>query len=434
MTCQQALDYIHSIPWKNRRPGLERARELLSLMGNPQRRLRFVHVAGTNGKGSTAAMLSCILRCAGYTTGLNTSPYIHRFNERLQVDGRCIGDEELAELTEWIRPPAEGMREHPSEFELVTCIGFEYFVRRRCDIVVLEVGLGGRLDPTNVIDCPEAAVITAIGLDHTELLGNTVEAIAAEKAGIVKPGCRVVLSGQQDTVERTVREICQSAGAPLEVAKTECVAIRSMTPDGLRFDWRGAQNLQVPLVGLHQVQNVATVLQTVFVLRAQGWNIPDEAVRDGLAGTRWPGRFELLHQNPAFIVDGGHNPQGARAVAQTLTDLFPGKKITFLMGALADKDAAGIAAPVAGIAGRIFTVTPPTPRAMPAEELARLLATRFGLAATPCGDIAQGVRAALDAAGAGGVACAFGSLYQVAGVRDALLALSGGQAEKSSGQ
>jgi dihydrofolate synthase/folylpolyglutamate synthase len=423
MTYRQALEYIHSTPWKGGRAGLARTRELLCLMGRPQERLRFVHIAGTNGKGSTAAMLSSILRQAGYTTGLYTSPYIHRFNERMQVNGGCIPDEDLAALTEFVRPLADDMQEHPNEFELVTCLGLEYFCRLGCDIVVLEVGLGGRLDPTNVIDRPEAAVITAIGLDHTEVLGGSLEAIAAEKAGIVKPGGRVVLSGQQPPVEQTVREICQRVGAQLDVAQRDSVALRAMTPDGLRFDWLDRMDLSIPLVGEHQLQNVATVLQTVLTLRAQGWRIPDRAVRNGLAASRWPGRFEILRRNPMFIVDGGHNPQGAEALAQTLKSLFPQKRIVFLMGVLADKEAVALAAPIADMAAQVFTVTPQSPRALPAEQLARLLQARLGLAATPCGDIGQGVAAALESAGPDGVVCAFGSLYMVGSVCDAVVAL-----------
>ena len=209
MTVQEALTYIHSVCWKGSVPGLERTQELLERMGNPEKSLRFVHIAGTNGKGSTAAMTASILRQAGYTTGLYTSPYILRFHERMQVNGVEISDEELADVTEFVRPHAEAMADHPTEFELVSCIAFEYFKRKGCDIVVLEVGMGGELDSTNVIDTPEVAVITNIGLDHTEYLGDTLEKVASAKAGIIKAGGTAVLYRSTPSVEAVFENRCK---------------------------------------------------------------------------------------------------------------------------------------------------------------------------------------------------------------------------------
>ena len=413
----EALAYIHNVSWKGKRPTLDRARELLHRMGDPQKRLKFVHIAGTNGKGSTAAITASILEAAGLRTGLFTSPYLMRFHERMRVNGEEITDQELNEITAFVRPLAETMTDHPSEFDLVNCIGLEFFARRGCGIVVLEVGMGGRLDSTNVIDSPEAAVITAIGLDHTEYLGDTVEKIAAEKAGIIKAGSAAVLAAQQAPVTEVIRAHCDVLGVPLSVADpavlfTDC----RTTLDGERFCY-GGEELTLSLVGAHQRQNAAAAIETALTLRKRGWRIPSEAIRTGLRNARWAGRFEVLSRNPVFIVDGGHNPQGARTVAETLGTLFPGKKVSFLTGVLADKDGRGILVPVLPLAKRFYTVTPESPRALPAEELARELREEHGIEAFACPSIQEGVRRTLADADPGDVICAYGSLYQVGEIR-----------------
>ena len=219
MTGKEALAYIHNVPWQGTRLGLERTRELMEKLGHPEEKLRFIHIAGTNGKGSTAAMTASVLRAAGLRTGLYTSPYLQVFNERMSVDGEMISDEELGEITSMIRPLAEEMADPPTEFELITAVAMAYFLRRRCDIVVLEVGMGGRLDSTNVIPAPEAAVICNIGLDHVAELGDTVEKIAFEKAGIIKPGCDTVLYEPESAgVAAVVRRVCEERGAALHMA------------------------------------------------------------------------------------------------------------------------------------------------------------------------------------------------------------------------
>ena len=205
MNATEAIEYIHSVCWKGSIPGLGRTQELLAKMGNPEKDLKFVHIAGTNGKGSTAAMTASILQKAGYRTGLYTSPFIYRFHERMQVNGVEISDEDLAAVTEYVKPFAQSMAESPTEFELVCCIAFEYFKRQNCDIVVLEVGMGGAFDATNVIEAPEVAVITNIGLDHTEVLGDTVEKIAETKAGIFKEGGNAVIYRSTPSVEKSLR-------------------------------------------------------------------------------------------------------------------------------------------------------------------------------------------------------------------------------------
>ena len=417
MTYEEALSYIHSINWQWSKPGLSRTQELLKKLGNPEKGLKFIHIAGTNGKGSTAAMLSSILEEAGYTVGLYTSPYINRFNERMQVNHQCIGDEELAELTDFIRPYADSMADAPTEFELITAIAMEYFKRHCCHIVVLEVGLGGALDSTNVIDTPEVAVITAMGYDHTQVLGNTMTEIASAKAGIIKPHGDVVIYGQNSEAEAVFEQVAAQQHSALSRPDYDQLVPGDFSLEGQSFSYKAWKDLRIPLVGLYQLNNAAVVLTAVEVLRKKGWSISDEAVRKGLQNTRWPARFEVLHRNPVFIVDGGHNPHGIRATAESLQRIFPGEKFVFVTGVMADKDVEHILGLIVPLARRFYTVTPNNPRSMKADVLAQRIQA-MGAEAVPCETIPQAVQAAMDFAGKDGVACALGSLYMSGDVRD----------------
>ena len=424
MNVSEALSYIHSVCWKGSIPGLSRTRELLAKMGNPEKKLRFVHIAGTNGKGSTAAMLAAILRQAGYVTGLYTSPYIIKFHERMQVNGEMISDEELCAITEYIRPLAESMTESPTEFELVTCIAMEYFVRRGCQIVVMEVGMGGELDSTNVIAAPEASVICNIGLDHTEVLGDTLEKIASAKAGIIKPGCPAVIYRAAPSVEAVFEEKCRAVGSELHKADFDAIRLHTHDLTGQVFDFGRFQDLHLPLLGEHQLKNAAVVLTTADVLKARGWAITDENIRQGLATVRWPGRFELLRKDPLFIVDGGHNPQCIEALVQNIRQYLAGRPLTVLTGVLADKDYHCMYADVARqFAARFVTVTPPNPRALDAQALAEYL-RQFGKPVTACNSVDAGVREAIRQAGPDGVVLAYGSLYMVGDIEAAVLSVS----------
>lgn len=415
MDYQEALAYLDSVRWFGSKPGLERVRALLEKLGDPQKALKTVHIAGTNGKGSCAAMAASVLKAAGYRTGLYTSPYLFRFNERMQINGRPIEDETLAELVTELRPLVEGMEDHPTEFELMTATALLWFKRERCDIVVLEVGLGGRFDATNVVEAPEAAVIMNIGLDHTAVLGDTVEQIAFEKAGIVKPGCEVVLYQQQESVERVVRERCEALGATLHTADFARIVPEFDSLEGQVFSYKGAP-CAIPLLGSHQLRNAAVVLELVEVLRARGWKLEPEAVEHGLYAVSWPARFELVHEEPAFIVDGGHNPQCAETVAENLLRYFPAQKRVLLIGVLADKDYESLTAILDRAADAFVCVTPDSERALPAEVLGRSL-QRFGKAVTVCGTIPEGVSTAMEQAGRDGAVCAVGSLYMAGAVR-----------------
>ena len=415
MDYREALQYIDGVSSLGSRPGLERVAALLHRLGDPQEKLRFVHIAGTNGKGSCAAMTASVLRAAGYRTGLFTSPYLFRFNERMQINGEPIGDEELAALVTQIRPIADAMEDLPTEFELMTAVALLWYLRERCEIVVLEVGLGGRLDATNVIGAPEAAVIMNIGLDHTAVLGDTVEQIAAEKAGIVKPGCAVALYPQTPEAEAVVRERCEAVGASLRVADLTQLQGEFDSLEGQVFRYRGA-SYAIPLLGEHQLRNAAVVLEVAEILREKGWKLPHEAVEHGLYAVSWPARFELLRAEPPFVVDGGHNPQCAMTVAESLLRYFPDRRRVLLVGVLADKDYEGLFDILDVAADAYFCVTPASARALPADRLAAFL-SRYGKPVTVCPDIPAGVEAASAAAGEDGVACAVGSLYMAGAVR-----------------
>ena len=416
MTYEEALSYIHSICWKGSKLGLDRTRELLGKLNDPQKELKFIHIAGTNGKGSTAAMLSSILEEAGYRVGLYTSPFINRFNERMQVNHQPIPDEELAALTEYVRPHADAMADSPTEFELITALAMVWFARQKCDIVVLEVGMGGELDSTNIIDVPEAAVIAAMGLDHVKELGPTMADIARAKAGIIKEGGRVVSYGGNPEADEVIAAVCRARNASLCQPDFSAIVPGDFSLEGQTFSYKGWRGLRIPLVGAYQMNNAAVVLETVEVLRQRGWNISDEAVRQGLADTRWPARFEVLRRDPVFIVDGGHNPHGIRATAESLRRLFPGRKITFVTGVMADKDVEHILGLIVPLADQFFTVRPDNPRAMDAGELAARIEA-MGAKATACTSVRDGVDRAIQAEGPHGVACALGSLYMSGEVR-----------------
>jgi len=403
---------VHQKARTGQKPGLERIRRLLALLGDPQKELKFVHIAGTNGKGSTAAMLASVLEAAGLKTGLYTSPHLWDFRERFQVNGQPIPEEKLEEITARVLEQAED----ENEFELITAIGMVYFQQSACDIVVLETGLGGRLDPTNVIEKTEteAAVITRIGLEHTGILGDTLEKIAVEKAGIIKEGRPVVLYEQGYGIFSLFEYLCKFRRSGLWT--TENPAALSSGLEGQSFTYRGKGPYRIALLGEHQLQNAAVVLETVEVLRLRGWDIPEEAVVQGLSLARWPGRLELAEREPDLLLDGAHNPQCMEALARALEGLYPGRRMVFLTGVLADKDYPAMMDPLLPLAQEIFTLTPDSPRALPAGELAAHLKDR-GVRSAPCAGVEEGLRRARAAAGEGGAVCMCGSLYTIGEAR-----------------
>ncbi len=411
MNYTQALDYIHGINWTFCKPGLERTAALCERLGHPERALRFVHVAGTNGKGSFCSMTASVLQAAGYKTGLYTSPFIRAFNERMQINGENIADDELAEITAYVRPFADGMQDKPTEFELITVIAFEYFRRHNCDIVVLETGLGGRLDSTNIIKAPLLSVITGIALDHTAFLGDTVEAVAAEKAGIIKNGVPVLFGGEDEAAAAVIKDTAATRSAAFYCTDyTQLHNIRA-TLDGTRFDYKERTDVAIRLLGLYQPKNAAVVLDAVDILRANGLEIPDTAVYAGLNAAVWHARFEIVGRDPLIIFDGAHNPQGIEQAVKSVKHYFGDEKVYLLTAVLKDKDYTEIAAMLSEIADKAFTMTPDSPRALDAKDYAKVL-EGAGISSAAFDSIPAAYAAARDAAKADGkpLIC-LGSLY-----------------------
>ncbi|MBR5969231.1 MAG: bifunctional folylpolyglutamate synthase/dihydrofolate synthase [Lachnospiraceae bacterium] len=437
MTYPEALDYINAVRFSAWNLGLSRITVLMERLGNPQKQLKFVHVGGSNGKGSTCAMTERMLREAGYKTGLFPSPFIEDFRERIQVCGGMIPEDALCRITERVRAVADDMEDHPTHFELVTAIGLIYFAEVSCDIVVLEVGLGGEFDATNVIDPPEVAAFVHLGLEHTEYLGNTLTEIAKTKSGIIKQGSDVVSYENDTEVMRVFDEVCKEKQVPLHIARFSRLELTEATLSGQCFVLRvpaeedsedripsdcrvkDGTEFTLPLAGEYQLHNCVTALSIIEVLRKRGFDIPEDAVIRGIAEVSWPARFEVLSKEPLFILDGGHNPQCAEALAASVAQLVPGAEtegVTFLTGVLRDKDVPGIFDHLIPLAKEFFCLTPDSKRALPAEELAEYLSSR-GCKATACKKAEDGIRQSLAK---GLPVVAFGSLYLAGVIRRTL--------------
>ena len=480
MTPEEAISYIENYGWSTTRLGLSRTKALLDALGNPQRELKFIHVAGSNGKGSTCSMLAEIMKKAGYKTGLYISPYIEVFNERIQINGEYIPGERLAQITERVKTIADSMEDHPSQFELVTAIAIQYYYEEKCDIVILEVGMGGALDSTNAIDSPEVAVITNIGLEHTEYLGSTLEEIAYTKGGIIKEGCSCVCYDSAPEVINTISKICNEKEVAITIVDSSMIKPIHSDLDGQRFIYStGAKdfssyyysndnnlndndfdennsnknnsnknysnvnysddnylidnnsNETIPkeynlsLLGEHQIHNAAVVLETVNALRTRGWDIPNEAIQIALEEVKWPARFEVLSKNPVFILDGGHNPQCAEALVESIKEYLPNQRVIFLLGVLADKDYDSIIDMMMPFAEEFICVTPLSDRALPGRELSEFINNKGGKA-TWVETIKDGIITSYEAAERKDKAViAFGSLYLAGAVRAAFKSIIG---------
>lgn len=391
--------------------GLSRIQALMDKLGNPQDKLKFIHIAGTNGKGSIAAMLSSILSVSGYKTGLYTSPSLVEFNERIQCNGAMIPDNELTALIPLVRQAAfeltnEGF-ELPSEFEFVTALGFLWFNQQMCDIVVLEVGLGGRLDATNVIKSTEVAVIAAIDFDHTKELGDTLDKIAAEKAEIIKFGCDVVQYQQDEVVSRVIEAKCNNVNAILHNADFNKLKIVSTNIDGQLISYKDIKDVSIPLLGVHQPKNAAVVFEVIDVLKNKGYQIDDKKLRNGLKATTWHARLEVLQKKPLVILDGGHNPHGVKALAESLIQLLPEQKFTFVCGILQDKDSEKMLSYISPLAECIITLNVKNARALQSDKLAEV-ASRYCDKVFICNEISDAFDIAFKS---NNPICCFGSLY-----------------------
>ncbi len=420
MTYDEALEYIHGISWTFCKPGLERIGELCEKLGHPERDLKFIHVAGTNGKGSFCSMTDSVLRAAGYKVGLYTSPFIYRFNERMRVNGEDIPDNVLAEITEYVRPIAEAMRDKPTEFELITAIAFEYFKREGCDVVVLECGMGGRLDSTNIISNPYLSVITGISLDHTAFLGDTVKKIAKEKAGIIKDGAPVLFGGEDIEAKEVISAVAQSQKSDIYYPDYSKLKINSASLNGTVFDYKDLQNSTISLLGMYQPRNAALVIEAVKILRTRGLNISDEALYSGLKDAKWRARFEIIGNEPTVIFDGAHNPEGIAAAVSSIKQYFQNQKLVLVSGVLSDKDYKTIASSMSEVISHAYTITPDNPRALSAEEFASVL-SGYGITASSTTGISEALRLGKEKARELGTSlCCLGSLYTYVDVINAI--------------
>jgi len=396
MTYDEALEYIHGVNWTFCKPGLDRIRHLCFELGNPQDSLRFIHVAGTNGKGSFSSMLASILTECGLKTGLYTSPYILDFCERMQIDGKKIPKEALARITERVKPIADAMTDKPTEFELICAIAFLYFKEAKVDAVVLECGMGGRLDSTNVINTSLLSVITGISLDHTAFLGDTVEKIAHEKAGIIKPHTPVLFGGESKDALAVIEKAAASLGSPLYLSNYSALKTHSMTPRGADFDYKSHTGVHICLAGLYQPKNASLVLEAADILKKAIPEITEDGILRGLNKAKWPARFEIIHEEPLVIFDGAHNPEGIDAAVTSIEHYFDGKVIA-VSGVLKDKDYRAIAKRLSDVCSDVYTITPDSPRALPCEEYARVLEEN-GVRANPAKSVEKALKLGMDIA------------------------------------
>ena len=428
MNYQQALDYINSYTDYEKvgmlhDPAfydLRRVDELLAYLGNPHHKAGSVHITGTNGKGSVAAMVASALTACGYTTGLYTSPHLHTWRERIRVDGELISEEELARLVERLKPQVETVNQRATygkltTFEFLTALALAYFGQKGVKFQVLEVGMGGKFDATNVIT-PVVCIITPIDFDHMDVLGNSLAEIAAEKCGIIKPASTVVVSPQPDEAAEVIRETCRGCGAQLLTVGSE------VTWEGLGFDLtrqllqvqgrRGSYKLSIPLLGQHQLDNAATAVAALEVLADKGFNISREGITKGLGWVSWPGRFQILSRHPLLIVDGAHNIGAARQLKQSIEQYFDFDRAILVMGTSCDKDIASIISELFPLFDEVIVTRSRHPRAMAPAPLAAEFA-RHGVKAQVVEDVPSALSQALALAGEKDLVCVAGSLFVV---------------------
>ncbi len=418
MTYEEAIETVNSLLVFGGHLGLERISELEKRLGSPDKRLKFVHIAGTNGKGSTAALLANTLTSAGYKTGLFISPYVLEFRERFQIDGNMMPKDKLAEIVERLYPIVLEMREEDkviTEFEFVFAIALEWYAEQNCDIVVLETGLGGRFDATNMIDTPLVSVITSISFDHMQILGDTYSKIAFEKCGIIKPnGITVVYGEQYDGVTDVIGNAARDKDNELYIADINSVKKIRSSLDGSEFifkcDMCEEMSLTVPLIGDHQLKNSATALYTLMILRRCGFDIPYEAIKRGFATVKFPARLQLMRKNPIVLLDGAHNRGGAEALAKAVKDNLGGIKKLAIVGMLADKEVERALSELIPLFDEVIAVEPNSPRAMKADDLAKI-ASKYCTSVTAITDCKQAYDLALSHTDENGAIVIFGSLY-----------------------
>ena len=426
MNYQETVEYLNHLPVfqpskvksGEQIMGLDSIRVLLERLEHPERKLRCIHVGGTNGKGSTVAFLRRILLEAGYKVGSFQSPAIEHLREQIQLNQKDIPEEAFARAMTRIRREVEFMAENhlglPTMFEMIVTAALLYFLEEQTDFVILEVGLGGDIDATNVIPTPELAILTTISYDHMELLGNTLSEIARHKAGIIKEGGLVLTYPQEEEVMEVLIDKCRQVGATLITASLPEAAIR-YDLEGQEFDTERLKNIHIGLLGTYQIRNAAVAVKAVELLNRTlhgEMKISDDAIRAGLWKTEWPARFQLISKNPYIIVDGGHNMQGIEMLKDSLIRYFPNQKIRFVTGVLADKEYKKMMNVIMPISKRFYTITPENPRALEAKQLAEYLKS-IGGDAVSCDTLDEAMRRARKDTLQHEVICVFGSLYFV---------------------
>lgn len=420
MKIKRALRYLNQTYKLGRKLGLDNITQLLDQLGRPDKDLKLIHVAGTNGKGSTCAMIYSMLMEAGYSVGFYSSPHLVTYNERIMVDGELISDDDLAQTLTDVKKAIKAMTErgltHPTEFEVLTAVGLLYFKRRGCQFAVMEVGLGGRLDATNAILDPVVSVITPIGLDHTEFLGNTLTEIAGEKAGIFRTGVAAVIAPQQPEAKKAIVQAAKQKQTPLIHVEVPKNTIQTSDLSGSSFVWHD-KTYQLKLIGRYQVENALTALTVIDTLRKIGeLKITDYRMKQGLLHAKWPGRIEKIGNHPDIYIDGSHNPHGAKTLKQTFSQECKDRRCIGVFGMKDDKDIVGVLKETAGLFDHIIATEPHTTPKHTAEEIAEAV-RNAGVETTVEPDLIKAFDMARDMANKDDIVIAYGSFYLIGDIR-----------------
>ena len=428
MNYNECIHYLEEEVGFGSVPGLERIQALCNKLGNPEQRLSVIHVAGTNGKGSAVAMLSSILQAAGYRVGTYTSPHLDRYNERFTINGKQISDEDFAAEITLMKKICLNLAEEgqaiPTLFEIVTGAAFHYFEQQKVDILILEVGLGGKYDATNIVPAPLLSLIMSISIDHTDFLGDSIEKIAAEKAGIIKKNCPVVLYSQSEMVYNIMWTKAREMNAPVYCPDHAEVHISSQslveTVFSVKTDLLDMQDIELPLLGSYQIGNCITVLEACAVLRERGIDLPEDAIRTGMKNARWPGRMEICGKSPLVILDGAHNADGIYQLANSIATYFDNKKVTLILGVLGDKEYDKMAEFILPHAEAVILTEPHSERKLDVFSLARSISDYNGMIYTEK-EIENAFEKALSITSADGIILCCGSLYMIGAMRTYIL-------------